>query len=180
MNDVIIRALCVSACRWHTKLESRSLISGLMLQKRARLDTAVGRPSAGRCKRCPTCTCTHMHVSPEVFPRSEKRRGDDRMGGRKCTSVWWKARRKTRGDTRRPIKVRLEGGGAVCVCVRERSHVYHVTAIPGKFASKFDDVTFPISRRSLKPRTSVFSIVSQKSELGMTELYLYHTVFYRT
>lgn len=31
---------------------------------------------------------------------------------------------KTRRDTRRPIKARLAGGGAVCVCVRARGHVY--------------------------------------------------------
>lgn len=84
------------------------------------------------------------------------------MGGRKWPSVWWKAElRKTRGDTRRPIKVRLEGGGAVFVCIRARGPVYHVSAKPGRFTSKFDDVMFPISRTAQHHRVRPETVTMQ-------------------
>lgn len=89
-------------------MRSRATISNPMPQKRARLDTGVCRTSAGP---TPKTSRLHARASPEASPCSGKKRGDDREGARKRTSVGRKAELwKTRGDRRRPIKIRAGRG----------------------------------------------------------------------
>lgn len=87
-----------------TKLESRAAISDLLLQKRARLNMAVSRTSAGYCKRYRACTCTHKHRFQRFLAqrRKEEMTGWVRGSGHQCDGRQNCARREgTQGDQSR-------------------------------------------------------------------------------
>lgn len=86
--DVIIRALCVLACRWKQNWKVGPwFLSWCCRWRRSSTRLLVGT-SPGRCTWCRTCACPRMYILPKAFPRWEKRRGDDKMGTRKWTSLW--------------------------------------------------------------------------------------------